>query len=83
MDELEINKQQAIILLKNNALKIQVKIKKLMREKRVTQQGLAEMIGSDKSYINYIINNRYANPSLKTLSKIELALETTLTELVK
>ena len=49
-------------------------IKKNRNAKGFTQDELAEKIGISRNYISDLENNRYA-PSVKTLSKIAVALQ--------
>jgi transcriptional regulator with XRE-family HTH domain len=57
-------------------------IKKNRNAKGFTQDELAEKIGISRNYISDLENNRYA-PSVKTLSKIAVALQMDLNFLLK
>ena len=56
-------------------------IQKIRISKNITQEQLAEKIGSDRSYIGAIEQGR-KSPSMYCLYNIAFALETTLSELV-
>jgi len=58
-------------------------LKKLRKERKITQRDLAEKVGVDFSYISKIENGRFENsPSEKTIIEIAKALETDANELI-
>lgn len=61
--------------------KIGVKISKIRKQKKITQEKLAEMASIDYSYLNLIEAGK-KNPSIKKLAKIARALGVSLKEIV-
>lgn len=62
--------------------KLGAKIRKVRRQKDLTQEKLAELAGVDYTYLNMIEAGK-RNPSIKKLAKIARALSVSLSELLK
>jgi transcriptional regulator with XRE-family HTH domain len=58
------------------------RIKELRAEQGITQQGLADKIGFDRSYIGFLERGE-RNPSLEVIIKIAKALDKNPNELLK
>ncbi len=56
-------------------------LQKIRREKEVTQEKLAELIGVHRTYIT-LVEKGERNPSLKTIYRIAKALKVSSTELL-
>lgn len=63
-------------------LNVSMNMKRLRREKSVTQNDVAYCIGSDKSVISSIESGAVRNVKLYTLIKIAQVLDTTIHELI-
>jgi len=61
--------------------KIGAKIKKIRKQKGLTQEKLSELTNIDYSYLNLIESGK-RNPSIKRLHKIAKVLEVSLKELM-
>lgn len=57
-------------------------IRSIMLKNKIQDEDLAYMIGSNRSYINYLLNRRSSNTSIEMLVRISLALGISLSELV-
>lgn len=62
--------------------KLGEKIRRLRKEKRLSQENLAELVKTDVRTI-VAIENGSRNPTLKTVNKIARALEITVSELLR
>lgn len=62
--------------------KFGLKLKKLRKQKGLTQEKLAELAGLDYSYLNMIESGK-KNPTLKLIAKLARVLEVPLEELMK
>ena len=58
------------------------KVRKLRKQKDLTQEKLAELTGIDYSYLNLIENGK-RNPSLKVIAKLARVLGVPLDDLVR
>jgi len=61
--------------------KLGTKVRKLRKQKGLTQEKLSELAGIDYSYLNLIEAGK-KNPSIKKLAKIARVLKTSLKDLV-
>jgi len=58
------------------------KIQQLRKEKGLTQEGLADLIGVDRSYMGFVERGE-RNPTLDKIVKIAKALKVSLSDLFK
>lgn len=64
-------------------MRIGIKIKKVRKEKGITQEALAEKLGTKGAAIRRLENNPEARPKISTLKRIADALDVPLSELMK
>jgi len=57
-------------------------LRKLRLQRKLTQKGLSIKSGVSQAYINELENGKKINPSVFILSKLALALDTTVSELL-
>lgn len=62
--------------------KLGSRIRKVRKQRNLTQEKLADLAGIDYTYLNMIEAGK-RNPSIKKLAKIARALQVSLTELLR
>ncbi|MFA7614609.1 MAG: helix-turn-helix transcriptional regulator [Candidatus Caldatribacteriota bacterium] len=68
--------------MKDDAKKLGENLRKIRTKKDITQTGLAEALGVDKSFISNIENGK-TNPTLSTITNLAQALNVSANELLK
>lgn len=68
--------------MKEEAQKLGENLKRIRREKRISQGDIVKTSGIDKAMISNIENGK-TNPTLATLAKIAKAVEVSINELLK
>ncbi|MCD8508147.1 MAG: helix-turn-helix domain-containing protein [Candidatus Pacebacteria bacterium] len=68
--------------MKDESKKLGENLRKIRTKKDITQTGLAEALGVDKSFISNIENGK-TNPTLSTITSIAKALGVSSNELLK
>lgn len=68
--------------MKDESKKLGENLKKIRTKKDITQTGLAETLGVDKSFISNIENGK-TNPTLSTITSLAKALKVSPDELLK
>lgn len=68
--------------MKDESKKLGENLRKIRTKKDITQTGLAETLGVDKSFISNIENGK-TNPTLSTITSIAKALGVSSNELLK
>jgi len=68
--------------MKDDARKLGENLKKIRIKKNITQTGLAETLGVDKSFVSNIENGK-TNPTLSTITNLAKALSVSTNELLK
>lgn len=83
MTEFEITRQEAAEILKDNMDVIRINMRRLMKDQKLTQEKLGDMIGSDRFFINYLLKRKGASPKIITICKVAKALGVTFSDLIK
>lgn len=68
--------------MKDDAKKLGENLKKIRTKKNITQTGLADTLGVDKSFVSNIENGK-TNPTLSTITNLAKALGVSTNELLK
>ncbi len=68
--------------MKDDAKKLGENLKRIRTDKNITQTGLAETLGVDKSFVTNIENGK-TNPTLSTITNLAQALGVSTNELLK
>jgi transcriptional regulator with XRE-family HTH domain len=68
--------------MKDDAKKLGENLKKIRTKNNITQTGLAESLGVDKSFVSNIENGK-TNPTLSTITNLAQALGISTNELLK
>lgn len=68
--------------MKDESKKLGENLKKIRTKKDITQTGLAETLGVDKSFISNIENGK-TNPTLSTITGLAKALGVSVNDLLK
>ncbi len=68
--------------MKDDAKKLGENLKKIRTKKNITQTGLAETLGVDKSFVSNLENGK-TNPTLSTITNLAQALGVSTKELLK
>jgi len=68
--------------VKDESKKLGENLKKIRTKKDITQTGLAETLGVDKSFISNIENGK-TNPTLSTITGLAKALGVSVNDLLK
>ena len=68
--------------MENDAKKLGENLKALRTERKITQTGLAEKLGVDKSFVSNIEKGKN-NPTLSTITNLAQALGVSTNELLK
>jgi len=80
-EESATTKQEAYILVKSHIDIMKKNILRLLSENGMTRVDLANKIGKDKYYVNYILNHAAPRPQIDNIIKIAWALNVELVEL--
>ena len=71
-----------LFIMKDDAKKLGENLKKVRTKKNITQTGLAETLGVDKSFVSNLENGK-TNPTLSTITNLAQALGVSTKELLK
>jgi len=79
----EIDREKSRKILKSDMDKIITNINKKMQEKKLSQNDLAFAIRSNQPHVNYMLRQRGNGITIRVLSRIAIALNTSISELAK